>query len=653
MGGGLFNGGLGTLTLTDCTLAANSAFNGGGLDNGHTATLTDCTLAANSAANSGGGLINVGTATLTECTVSGNSAASVGGGLGNIGTATLTDTIVAGNTGGGASDVSGSVSGTYNLFGTGGSGGLTNDTNNNIVLSDLANLGLAPLGHYGGPTQTMALLPGSTAIGQGIGQGGITSDQRGASRATSGATDIGAFQDQGYTLAVASGSPQHTVVSQAFANPLVAVLTESFASSPLPGVAIGFSAPSSGASATLVSSPATTDASGQASVTATANATGGAYTVTASASGVASPASFNLTNQIPVILTGSRVYDGTTTAGVSVLSVANEVSGDDLTLSGSVTLAGKDAGSEAITSFADLSLGGTSVGDYTLTGASGTVTVNPLAVTLSGSRVYDGTTAAAAGILTVVNAIEGDAVDVASGTATLASKDAGSRAITDLGTLTLGNNAAADYTLTGATGMVTLTPRAITVIAATNTKTYDGTTAASAVPTITAGGLAPGDTASFTESYRGKDAGTGLTLTASGTVHDGNGGADYSVTFQAASGAITPAPLTITADSVSIPFGAALPPLTASYAGFVHGETAAVLTTPVHLGTPATSNYQPGAYAIIASSASSPDYVITFVNGTLTAAPPVPPTQPRARAMDGFLTTLYSEILGRGPDSLG
>ena len=52
---------------------------------------------------------------------------------------------------------------------------------------------LAPLGDYGGPTQTMALLPGSPAIGTGIAVAGITTDQRGFAL-DSPRPDIGAFQ---------------------------------------------------------------------------------------------------------------------------------------------------------------------------------------------------------------------------------------------------------------------------------------------------------------------------------------------------------------------------------------------------------------------------------------------------------------------------
>ena len=78
-----------------------------------------------------------------------------------------------------------------------------------------------------------------------------------------------------------------------------------------------------------------------------------------------------------------------------------------------------------------------------------------------------------------------------------------------------------------------ITARAITVTATTNTKVYDGTISAAAIPTITGGTLAAGDTDNFTETYDNKNVGTGKTLTATGTVNDGNGGSNYTVTFLA------------------------------------------------------------------------------------------------------------------------
>src|SRR2546423_1600604 len=69
--------------------------------------------------------------------------------------------------------------------------------------------------------------------------------------------------------------------------------------------------------------------------------------------------------------------------------------------------------------------------------------------------------------------------------------------------------------------------------AATNAKGYDGNPSAAAAPAITSGTLAGGDTGNFTESYANRNAGTGKTLTASGSVGDGNGGNNYAVSFVA------------------------------------------------------------------------------------------------------------------------
>jgi hypothetical protein len=97
-----------------------------------------------------------------------------------------------------------------------------------------------------------------------------------------------------------------------------------------------------------------------------------------------------------------------------------------------------------------------------------------------------------------------------------------------------------------------ITARPITVTASTNSKTYNGTTSAAASPSITSGSLAAGDTADFTEAYTGKNAGTGLALVPTGTVNDGNSGANYDVTFvNASTGTITPAPIVIAATSDS------------------------------------------------------------------------------------------------------
>ena len=130
-----------------------------------------------------------------------------------------------------------------------------------------------------------------------------------------------------------------------------------------------------------------------------------------------------------VTLTGSETYNGSTSAAASILTVSNKVSGDTLTLSGSVTLASANAGTEAIKSFAGLSLGDSSASNYTLTGATGSVTVSPLAVTLTGSETYTGSTTVPASALTITNKVSGDTLTL-SGNVTIASASVGTEAIT-------------------------------------------------------------------------------------------------------------------------------------------------------------------------------------------------------------------------------
>jgi arginine exporter protein ArgO len=109
-------------------------------------------------------------------------------------------------------------------------------------------------------------------------------------------------------------------------------------------------------------------------------------------------------------------------------------------------------------------------------------------------------------------------------------------------------------------------------------------------------------------------------LTATFTPADTN---DYAIVKAIATINVQQAPLTITANNASKVHGAALPALTASYSGFVNGDTPASLTKPVTLGTTATTNSPVGLYTITASSAVSPNYAITYVAGTLTITPSV------------------------------
>ena len=306
-GGGVQN--TGKATITNCTISGNSAFNGGGgVNNGGTgtATLTNCTVSGNTADFGGG--VNIGanaTATLINCTVSGNSA-QTGGGMENFGKATLTDTIVAGNTGpsSAASDIAGTVTGSHNLIGTGGSGGLINGQNGNIVLTSLSGLGLAPLAFYGGPTQTMALLPGSPALGAGIAVTGVTTDQHGVPRGN--VLDIGAYQATATQLDV-SGFPSSTAPGVSHSFTVNAV-------NPFGQPALDFNSPvtfsSSDPSATLPTGKSLV--AGQGTFTATLN-TSGVQSITASADGLVGSQTGITVSSTPA--TASFLQQDTTTQG--------------------------------------------------------------------------------------------------------------------------------------------------------------------------------------------------------------------------------------------------------------------------------------------------------------------------------------------------
>jgi hypothetical protein len=216
-GGGISN--VGTLTVSTSTLSGNSASAvngwGGGIANSYPGTLTvsNSTLSGNSAYTYGGGIctytFTASPVTLTNVTLTANRAntgggSSHGGGLyvrESSGSPVLHNTLIAGNfrgtTGTTRDDVFGALNpgGDYNLIGDGtGMTGLSNGVNGNLVGTAAAPIDplLGPLQDNGGPTQTMALLPGSPALNAGDPNQLGVADQRGVPR--SGGVNIGAYQ---------------------------------------------------------------------------------------------------------------------------------------------------------------------------------------------------------------------------------------------------------------------------------------------------------------------------------------------------------------------------------------------------------------------------------------------------------------------------
>jgi hypothetical protein len=271
-------------------------------------------------------------------------------------------------------------------------------------------------------------------------------------------------------------------------------------------------------------------------------------------------------NALPVNLAGTRSYDGTTTAAAGILSVANKVGSDNVTVaSGSGTLAGVNVGSEAITSFGTLALGGTAAGNYTLAGANGSVniTVSALALTVTNllalDKVYDGTTNATldatnAGLTGMLNSDDVTLV-TSNAVAYFADKNVSTNKPVTVTGLALDGAAAANYTLVDPTNVTAnITAAGLTVSGVTAvSKVYDGTTNAQLNGTATLNGVVSGDDVSLatddaSAAFASPNVGPGVPVTVSGYAITGADAGNYILTQPSALAAdITAATLTITA----------------------------------------------------------------------------------------------------------
>jgi hypothetical protein len=237
-GGGIYNCPSSTLTLINTTVSRNSAEVGGAICNGGLLTIINSTFSGNEARQRRGGAIgNYGTLIITNSTFSRNvsrpnKGSAFAGGILNgglfqsVGTLFINNSTLSGNTagegrGGGIFNVKGSTVVLQNSIVANNTGGNCSGklTSHGYNLSsdgtcdfdragDLNNTDpeLAPLQNNGGPTDTMALLPGSPAIDSGNPSGCtdgaghlLKTDQRGKPRhdkEDSGGCDRGAYERQ-------------------------------------------------------------------------------------------------------------------------------------------------------------------------------------------------------------------------------------------------------------------------------------------------------------------------------------------------------------------------------------------------------------------------------------------------------------------------
>ncbi len=212
-GGGIYTSG--TLTLSDSTIANNTATGGpgGGISNdlGGAFTLVNSTIVGNTSTDdAGGGIFTSGGRTsLVFCTVYGNTAHGAGGGIftaAGQGQFEMTNSLVAQNRAASGPDLAGVlISGGYNLIGEPVGFSVTpanGKPGTDLIGQGAAGLRIDPqLQEQSGPAGqvwVLALLPGSLAIDRipraSCYPGGITTDQRGVKRPQGAACDIGAYE---------------------------------------------------------------------------------------------------------------------------------------------------------------------------------------------------------------------------------------------------------------------------------------------------------------------------------------------------------------------------------------------------------------------------------------------------------------------------
>jgi hypothetical protein len=221
--GGIFNNVNALAKIRNCTISGNSAGgDGGGIYNSGSLRVENTTIAGNSASGAaarGGGIFTADAdAVIQNCTISGNSVGSGigGGGIFNSANAPviLENTILAGNSAASGPDFGSFAAGItgrgHNFIGvaTGISGVQASDrtfASTGITLADLLDtaVGVPVLADHGGPTFTIALVPGSPAIdtGSNVVAAGLAVtgfDQRGPGfpRTIGAGADIGAFELQ-------------------------------------------------------------------------------------------------------------------------------------------------------------------------------------------------------------------------------------------------------------------------------------------------------------------------------------------------------------------------------------------------------------------------------------------------------------------------
>jgi len=355
--------------------------------------------------------------------------------------------------------------------------------------------------------------------------------------------------------------------------------------------------------------------------------TAGNYTFV-QASGNASALTITKAPLTVTVNSASKSYDGTASSGGFGASYSGWVAGDGSSLSvlgGTLTYGGTSQGAVNAGSYTITGSGYTS-SNYAISYVPGTLTINtvPLTVTANNdSKTYDGQAYSGGNGVSYAGFVNGETSSVLGGTLSYSGTsqgavNAGSYVITPSG-LTSGN-----YSITFTKGTLTVSPAPLTVTANNDSKTYDGL-AYSGGNGVTYSGFVNSESASVlggTLAYGGTSQGA-VNANSYAIIPSGLTSGNYSITFANGTLTVNPAPLTVTANNDSKTYdGLAYSGGNGvTYAGFVNGETSAVLGGTISYNGTSQGAINAGSYLITPTGLTSSNYSISYADGSLTVNP--------------------------------
>ena len=178
----------------------------------------------------------------------------------------------------------------------------------------------------------------------------------------------------------------------------------------------------------------------------------------------------------------------------------------------------------------------------------------------------------------------------------------------------------ANYTMTYAAGVLTVTSAPLTISANSHTKIYGA-----ASPALTAGyaGFVNGDSSASLTTMPMLSA-TATTASPVGSYAITAGGAvdaNYAISYAPGTLTVIPAPLTVTATNQTKVYGGSDPGLSYAVTGTLYNGDGPSVVSGVSLATASGAAATAGSHPITAAGGTAANYAITDVNGTLTVTP--------------------------------